>query len=1121
MTESANAQVVTSLCYSCPIAQKLNACRAVYPRFPSKEAKYFFLAEAPGKTEEEEGEVLVGDAGQKFRETLEKANIDLEDCFLTNAAWCAPRSSPSTFKIDTPRADEVLHCLPHSLHYIRQLRPKVIVAMGAVAYQALCGKPPKGKTITKSHGSWITLDLSVFLRYQVMWMWLSEVGKYEELEWSTDERVQAQQITWAKENGYDESWIDTPVFLSVHPSFVVRSGPGRWEESFYFDLVKLRAAVEGTEGGRSIFEEQAAQVQASVEQAQQKYRWINSVEELEQYVNETIYYYENGNLEVIACDIETVTPPIPGLKKGNQVISLFPYDPRTRVLCVQFSRFKDEAVAIMVNHKVSVFNEPVAFGQLRHHLKRLVETIPQVGQNYIFDSHVWQTFFGIKDIKVVGDTLLMDHWFNAGSNLAHDLDSLGARYVSGGELHKQGWKDWENDHPGATMEDAPLEILLGYSAGDADVTLQVYYHLRGQLQAQGRWQAYYDLHHGVHNGWEVINDLEFSGMPVDQESLDRLNEEYPRRILECHKAINEVPYVVVLNQQKLETTNAKIREHNDDIENLIASGKKTRKRPKQELTYDDYMGNTDNWFNPGSVQQVTALWRDIMHIPFEQIEDLEYNDDCPRCKRAPCRCKRNKYVHQKPSTNEHNRKVIRKTFSFWSKQWKELADVEQDPEKKQQYASTAGNCALVSQVLLLQDTYKKMTKMYGTYVNGIYPLIIDKPKPSQLWDPKERCFPLYKPYADFPAPWKIHGSFLMHGTETGRLASRNPNCQNYPHRNADPDANVKLPYVSRWKGKGGIILQPDYSQIEVRVMVMMCQDEVIAAQINEGKDIHKVVASMVHKVAYEDVTKELRGPCKQITFGILYGQGIGTLAQDLQIPYKEAQDLQERFFAQLPKVKVFVEQQKEFLRRNGYVESLFGRRRYIPNIHEADEGKRAEAERMAVNSPIQSTASDLCWSAYGRSWKHIQEVGIEAYPYSIIHDSQSFDVSPGRWLDVAELQYYHMVYEPYEFWDWISVKPEADFDIGAGWGRLVGMKVGFDNEQNPDHNTVTLVGPRADIEALCEEFVNAGEKFQVLEDQEHPDKNEAELGVWWRKLYVERPDPICWLEGRKLVTRKK
>lgn len=1108
MPQTQSNTVVTGLCCSCPIAQRLGCASPVYPKFhvPGVDGglKYMLLGEAPGFEEEKKGEPFVGESGRLLRDLLQKSNVDINECLVTNTVWCAPRATQQA-RIENPTSVEAQHCLPHSLHYIRMYRPKVVVALGGVPYEALClqSKSKKGQGITKVHGKWTQMNLSPTNRYLVAWMWAGERGL--QIEWKETDEEREFQIAELIAQGYDEQWMQTPIFPVVHPSFVLRSGRGRQEEVLYFDLVKLRAAVEGTEGGLTIKESQDKMSRAGLDEALEKYRWINTVEDFEAYVEETIKYFREGLFPVIACDFETSIQKMEGLKKQTDGISLLSFDPRTRVLCVQFSRFKDEGVAIMVSHKESVFNDPVYFQKLRAGMKRIFDEIPVVGQNFVFDAHVLKSFFGLDKITLVGDTMLMDHWFNAGTKLAHDLDSIGARYVSSGLRHKACWKDWEHENPGKWMEDAPLDVLLAYAAGDTDVTLQAYYALRGFLEKEKRWDAYYDLLHGMHHGWEVVNDLEYHGMQVNKPDLDRLAEDYPKRIDACHqKFLTQVP-VMYFMEGRRQKANREREEINESITKNKNAGLTERRRARKIYTYPEWVENRKNWFNPNSWQQILELWTDVIQLPFQHIEDISYNDVCPRCKRDKCRCKGEKFVNKVPKTDEHNRDVIRKTCHYWASQ----AEDE----------SISAQWKVIAEMMDMLDEYKGLSKMYGTYVAGIYPLIIDKPGVRDPYDPRERCFSIYKDYAKLPRPWTIHPSYLMHGTETGRLSSRNPNGQNFPNRKMDPNSNVKLPYVSRWVGQGGIILQPDYSQIEVRVMVMLCQDERIAAQINEGKDIHVVVASMVHDIPYEKVTKEIRGPCKNITFGILYGQSVGSLAQALQVPYKKAKALKEKFFAQLPKVKVFVDQCIEDARRDGFVRTTFGRIRYLPDINNVeDDGKRSYAERCVVNTKVQSPASDLCWSAYGRSWKHIRELRIEAYPFSICHDSQAFDVCPGRFMDVAELQYYHMVYEPYELWDWITVRPEADFDIGAGWGRMIGMKVGFGDEENTNHNEVVFYGQKPDLEALLGEL-SIGEKYSVLEDKPHPDPEEAKLGVWWTKVHIERPNPVCWLEGRKLITR--
>jgi hypothetical protein len=416
------------------------------------------------------------------------------------------------------------------------------------------------------------------------------------------------------------------------------------------------------------------------------------------------------------------------------------------------------------------------------------------------------------------------------------------------------------------------------------------------------------------------------------------------------------------------------------------------------------------------------------------------------------------------------------------------------------------------------DHYKGIYKSNSSYVKGIYPLIIDKVQPDQVWDPNKRCYHLYQPYANFPRPWTLHPSFHLAGAETGRLSSSDPNGQAFPSgEKIRREANVKDPYVSRWE-EGGIIIQPDYSQIEVRVLVMMAQESTMADAINRGEDVHKFVASLVHHCKPEEVTDDQRKKIKAITFGIIYGQSVASTAQKLGITVDEAQSVQDLLFARLPNLQVFQDRQHMEVRETGRVAIPTGRVCYIPHIRSDFQGEVNKALRNSVNAPIQGAASDLCAQAFGRTWKKLQNLKIPSYPFSVIHDSQSFDIGPGRFLDVIELQYYEMVWAPYTFFDWMTVKPLAEFSIGASWGGLVDVGFEFDEAKiNFDHNRLNLSGYKRDVETVTETIKKGGQAVEVLYDAPHKKEKEAAKGKWERHIRVERKDPVCYCHDKKLV----
>ncbi|MEK7566663.1 MAG: DNA polymerase [Patescibacteria group bacterium] len=206
---------------------------------------------------------------------------------------------------------------------------------------------------------------------------------------------------------------------------------------------------------------------------------------------------------------------------------------------------------------------------------------------------------------------------------------------------------------------------------------------------------------------------------------------------------------------------------------------------------------------------------------------------------------------------------------------------------------------------------------------------------------------------------RIHTTFLQTGTATGRLASRDPNLQNIPIR-TELGREVRAAFFAP---KGKMILTADYSQIELRVAAILSGDEKMKKAFSEGKDIHAMTASEIFNVDAKDVTPEMRRRAKIINFGILYGMGKQALAENLGIGQDEAELYIQEYFKDFEGVKSYTRKVADKARDKGYVQTMFGRKRYLPEINSPAHFMQAEAERMAVNAPIQGTAADMIKTA--------------------------------------------------------------------------------------------------------------------------------------------------------------
>ncbi len=229
---------------------------------------------------------------------------------------------------------------------------------------------------------------------------------------------------------------------------------------------------------------------------------------------------------------------------------------------------------------------------------------------------------------------------------------------------------------------------------------------------------------------------------------------------------------------------------------------------------------------------------------------------------------------------------------------------------------------------------------------------------------------------------KIHTNFNQTITATGRISSTEPNLQNIPMR-MELGRRIRKVFVP---GEGCIFTDADYSQIELRVLAHMSGDEQLIEAYRMDQDIHRITASKVFHTPFDQVTDLQRRNAKAVNFGIVYGISSFGLSQDLSIGRKEAAEYIEQYFATYPKVKEFLDGQVEEAKRNGYVTTMFGRRRPVPELQSSNFMQRSFGERIAMNSPIQGTAADIIKIAMIRVWKALKEAGLRSKLILQVHD---------------------------------------------------------------------------------------------------------------------------------------
>ncbi|MBR5443265.1 MAG: DNA polymerase I [Paludibacteraceae bacterium] len=275
-----------------------------------------------------------------------------------------------------------------------------------------------------------------------------------------------------------------------------------------------------------------------------------------------------------------------------------------------------------------------------------------------------------------------------------------------------------------------------------------------------------------------------------------------------------------------------------------------------------------------------------------------------------------------------------------------------------------------------------------------------------------------------PTTGKIHTTYNQTVTATGRLSSSNPNLQNLPIR-SERGQLIRQAVIP---DEGCLFLSADYSQIELRLMAHFSQDPHLVQAFLSGQDIHVATAAKIFNVSIEEVTKEQRRQAKTANFGIIYGISAFGLAQQLDCSRSEAKALIDGYFAAFPGVIDYIEKQKELARQQGYAVTLFGRKRYLPDILSHNATVRSFAERNAVNSPIQGTAADIIKMAMVTIHRRLKEEGLKAQMIMQVHDELNFnvplnEVDKVREIVVSEMQ--HVVH--------LTVPLIADCGVGTNW----------------------------------------------------------------------------------------
>lgn len=529
--------------------------------------------------------------------------------------------------------------------------------------------------------------------------------------------------------------------------------------------------------------------------------------------------------------------------------------------------------------------------------------ITKVAWNWKFDDQInqkYQIFYRGTCL----DGMLAKYLLN--EEKPNDLKSMVRRYLPEyGNYEKQDAFDkipWDKKE---------LDPLCHYGCQDTDYTLRLMIFFEKKLIDLGLYSIFRNL---IMSASRVLTSVEKNGLYLDREFNNQLLETYKPKIDAARQAIYDLPRVKKFekkyNQEKIDkyiqSIEAELEEldYNDPKDKRkIVSREQKISNIKAGIFTTKKEQELIRPINLGSSVDLPALMYSEEGFHFEVIKNNESG---------------------KPSTDEETLTNLRLTVK------------KPDSPK----------AIFLDRLLELRG----LEKMYKTYIEG--------------WNEKVQDDD------------RLHGRFLIQGTTSGRLSSAEPNAQQIPKTSVDP--NIKLQLKAP---KGTLYIASDFSQAELRIMAHLSGDETYLNAFNSGQDPHLAIAATKYHIPYEEalkiyedenhpehkIWKVRRKQAKQIAFGLIYGIGAKLLAVKLSDPKsgiivtpEEAQKEMDIFFGQHPKLKTFLKKQEKFLRKNGHLVSLFGRKRRLPQIYSNDKGEEAYALRLALNFPCQSAASDMC-----------------------------------------------------------------------------------------------------------------------------------------------------------------
>lgn len=646
--------------------------------------------------------------------------------------------------------------------------------------------------------------------------------------------------------------------------------------------------------------------------------------------------------------------------------------------------------------------------------------VVKVAWNYKFDDQIFQKY-NIYYRGVCLDGMLAKYLLN--EEKPNDLKSMVRRYLPEyGDYEKQDKFDkipWDKKE---------MEPLCHYGCQDTDYTLRLMLFFEKKLIDLGLYNTYRNL---IMTASRVLTSVEKNGLYVDRAFNQELLDSYLPKIEAAKEAIYNLPkvkkFTKLYNQSKIEKYIAKLEE---EIENLDPRVDKRKIQSREQKIANIRAGVF-------TTKKELELIRPVSLGSSVDLPQLMYSEEGFNFEVIK------KNDSGKPSTDEETLTNLRLTVK------------KPDSPK----------AVFLDSLLELRG----LEKMYKTYIEG--------------WHEKTQDDD------------RLHGRFLIHGTTSGRLSSKEPNAQQIPKTSVDP--NIKKQLVAP---KGTLYIASDFSQAELRIMAHLSGDETYLNAFNSGQDPHLVIAATKYHVPYEEalkiyedenhpdhkIWKVRRKQAKQIAFGLIYGIGAKLLAVKLSDPKsgiivtpEEAQKEMDIFFGQHPKLKTFLKKQEKFLRKNGYLVSLFGRKRRLPQIYSSDRGEEAYALRLALNFPCQSAASDMCLFGSILIYYLMRQGKLPpTKSVCLVHDANYQITKPeniNTWSIYEMWQIYrNPLTKPYFGFQIDDLDMEMDFVIGRSMAEELPFIPGYDYRK--------MLEPDFSVEEYMEEH----KKYKHIKIKDYP-----------------------------------